>query len=156
MTLVAVLAWAVLSAEPKEYPVLGLACAEGAPHTVDLLASVGEGSKAIVRMWSVSTDRATSSIVRKRIDPHSAAFSATAQRLSPTAWDDEVRRLDFPEDPPEEALAAWRELPVRVMWKKKCRNRQEERLELSISRVETRANVRLLAAALRIIGASHQ
>ncbi|MDX2015807.1 MAG: hypothetical protein SFW67_36775 [Myxococcaceae bacterium] len=148
------LTWVALSAEPKERPVLALACPEGAPHTVDLLASVGKGSNALVRMWSVSTDRATSSIVRRRIDPHSAAFSTTAQRLSPAAWDDEVRQLDFPEDPPEEALAAWRELPVRVVWKKKCRNRPEERLELSISRVETRANVRLLAAALLIIDAA--
>lgn len=139
---------AVLSAEPRDFAVLGLGCANGPPRSLDVLAVVGRGSNARVVQWVISRG-VTSEMDFHVIDPMQPS-TITRHALTERQWPAFLKALEFPPELTAGELAALRAVPVRVVWKKRCALR-EESLELAIPRVETRANQRLLAAALAMI-----
>jgi hypothetical protein len=142
-----------LAAEPKAFPILGLGCADGAPLSVDLMASLGRGSQARVVQWTVSKDLVRNSITRRIVDPQAGPAATFKSDLSLSEWDRVVHQLDHPPEPSNEALAKWGNGQVQVVRTKRCRGARDERLVLRIEKVVTRANARLLAAALAILSA---
>lgn len=144
--------WLVFAGQDsREFGVLGIRCAADVmPKELDVMVVVGAGSSARVGQWRIVSAE-SSPVTFEAIDVMSPPPNVTSHALTRAQWPAFSRQLEFPPPFAAGALEAWRTRPVRVQVRKRCPNQREERFGLFIERVETRANERLLAAAVKII-----
>lgn len=142
---------ALLGAGEREFGVLGIRCASDVmPKELDLMVAVGAGSAARVAQWRIVNEEAPP-VTFEVIDVMSPPPNVTHHALTRAQWPEFSKQLEFPPPFDRQSLEVWRSRSVRVQVRKRCPNQREERFGLSIERIETKANERLLAAAVKVI-----